>query len=192
MKRFKKVFTILAMFGVVLITACGGLQGPMIPKSSIPADSDADVKKEIERLYSSKGGERGYGAYNLGKMGKRAAPAVPFLIDALKDEDKDVRKNAACALGEIKDPRAIEPLIAALKDKDDNLRRRVPIALGKIKDSRAIEPLIVALKDKDNGVREIAAEALKEITGKDFGQDPAKWQEWWVQNRGGQPLTTLK
>jgi len=25
--------------------------------------------------------------------------------------------------------------------------------------------------------------ALQEITGKDFGTDPDKWQEWWGKNK---------
>jgi hypothetical protein len=43
---------------------------------------------------------------------------VPELIVVLQDQRKDpeVRKNAAKALGKIKDPRAVEPLIEALKD----------------------------------------------------------------------------
>jgi HEAT repeat protein len=40
-------------------------------------------------------------------------PAVEPLIAALRNEDADIRMNAAWALGEIKDPRAIEPLLEA-------------------------------------------------------------------------------
>jgi hypothetical protein len=50
-------------------------------------------------------------------------------------------------LGDIKDPRAVEPLIAALKDTDSHVRFDAAWALGQIKDPRAVEPLIVALKD---------------------------------------------
>ncbi|MGQ9571475.1 MAG: HEAT repeat domain-containing protein, partial [Thermodesulfovibrionales bacterium] len=39
---------------------------------------------------------------------------VEILIPFLKDESSGVRKAAAKALGEIKDPRAVEPLISAL------------------------------------------------------------------------------
>jgi hypothetical protein len=41
---------------------------------------------------------------------------VNTLIQELKDENLCVRRNAAQALGLIKDPRAVEPLIVALKD----------------------------------------------------------------------------
>ena len=141
----------------------------------------------------------------LEKIGK---PAVEPLITALKDEDSDVRWRAAEILGKIKDPRAVESLIAALKNEDLWARRRVAEALGgqgwkpgddtekfdyliakqewdelvKMGKS-AVEPLITALNDKDPGVRWEAVEALGEITGKNFGEDPKKWQGWWEQNK---------
>ncbi|NPA39743.1 MAG: HEAT repeat domain-containing protein [Thermodesulfobacteria bacterium] len=43
---------------------------------------------------------------------------VEALIMALRDEDSDVRKAAAEALGEIGDKRAVGVLISALEDKD--------------------------------------------------------------------------
>ncbi len=83
------------------------------------------------------------------------APAVPALIEALKDKDNDlyIRGNAAYALGEIKDPQAVPPLIEALKDEDLVVRRVAAYALGKIKDPLAVPPLIEALKDEDLVVR---------------------------------------
>ena len=59
---------------------------------------------------------------------------VPELIVVLQDQRKDpeVRKNAAEALGKIKDPRAVEPLIATLKDKDSEVRWHAAEALEKI------------------------------------------------------------
>ncbi|HHT9138888.1 MAG TPA: HEAT repeat domain-containing protein [Candidatus Wunengus sp. YC60] len=70
--------------------------------------------------------------------------------------------NAAWALGESKDTRAVEPLITALKDKNEDVRRNAADVLVKI-GPRAVEPLIAALKDADENVREHAAKALGEI-----------------------------
>jgi HEAT repeat protein len=74
-----------------------------------------------------------------------------------------VRTEAAFALGQIGDPRAVEPLIAGLKEF--HMRRTVVIALGQIGDSRAVEPLIAALKDKSWGGihHNLIATALGEI-----------------------------
>jgi len=55
------------------------------------------------------------------------------LIDALKDEDGKIRKDAAYALGEIGDPRAVEPLEEALGDKYKYVREALEKALQKIK-----------------------------------------------------------
>lgn len=93
-------------------------------------------------------------------------PAVEPLIAALRDNHPLVRRHAAEALGEIKDPRAVEPLIAALKDTDSLIRRHVVEALGKIADLRAIKPLIAVLREgKESHVRMSAAEALGGIEG---------------------------
>jgi len=88
-------------------------------------------------------------------------PAVKPLIAALKDNYPHVRRHAAEALGEIKDPRAVEPLIAALEDPDSLIRRHAVKALGKIGDLRAITPLIGVLnEDPESHVRTSAAEVL--------------------------------
>jgi len=94
------------------------------------------------------------------------ADRVSQLITQLKDPDFRVRENAAQALGESKDARAVEPLIAALKNYKDpasRVRENAARALGKIKDPRAVEPLIAALGDSAYGPREMAAKALGEI-----------------------------
>ncbi|MDP8254053.1 MAG: HEAT repeat domain-containing protein, partial [Candidatus Kaelpia aquatica] len=49
-------------------------------------------------------------------------PAVDPLIEALSDEDHQVREGAAKALGDIGDLRAVDPLIEALSDEDHQVR----------------------------------------------------------------------
>ena len=49
---------------------------------------------------------------------KIGTPAVEPLIGVLKEKDWHGREEAAWALGEIKDPRAVEPLVVALKGND--------------------------------------------------------------------------
>lgn len=101
---------------------------------------------------------RQYAYSGLVKMG---SPAVDALADAMKDPDADVRWNAANALGDIKDARAVEPLLAALQVKD--LQFHAARSLGEIKDPRAVEPLIAALKDSDSEFREQAAQSLGKL-----------------------------
>jgi len=80
--------------------------------------------------------------------------------------------------------RKVPEFISALKDSDWMVRQAAAYALGEIKDPRAVKPLISALNDSHWSVRQAAAEALKEITGKDFGEDQRKWQEWWEKSKG--------
>jgi hypothetical protein len=56
--------------------------------------------------------------------------------------------------------------------------------MGKIESPKAVKLLIFALKDQDAGVRQAAAKSLQQITGQDFGEDQAKWNKYWEENKG--------
>jgi len=109
--------------------------------------------------------------------------AVEPLIFELKNDDWEIRRDAAEALGEIKNTRATKPLIDALKDKNEVVRWKAVEALGKTKDTQAVEPLIAALKDEDSYVRNYAAKALWEITKQDLGKEYNAWLKWWEENK---------
>lgn len=72
-------------------------------------------------------------------------------------------RKAACALGDIRDEKAVEPLLKALHDKDSNVRQAAARALEDIGDDRATGPLRQALGDDFAGVRECATYALQKI-----------------------------
>ena len=61
---------------------------------------------------------------------------------ALQSPDDDTREEAARALGELKDPRAVTPLISALEDPNHYVRREAAKSLGRLGDERAIPALI--------------------------------------------------
>jgi len=96
-------------------------------------------------------------------FGAAGAPAVPALIQALGDSDRDVRRAAAEALGDLGDPQAVPALIQALRDDWEAVRRAAAEALGKLGDPQAIPPLIQALGDYWYDVRFAAAEALGKL-----------------------------
>jgi len=146
-------------------------------------------------------------AQALGRLGD--TEATLHLIATLKDEHWEVRRDAVRALGEIKDPRAldpmlkmlsdmahvrdaaaealletrdpraVEPLIVALKDRNKAVRRVAARLLGAIGDRRAAQPLIFALKDTGSDVRLEVKLALQRMSGEDFEADPDDWQRWW-------------
>jgi HEAT repeat protein len=151
-----------------------GKQDYVGPK--IPFNIPSEVRKQIERLYSSDPVERGHAAYMLGEMGKQAVPAIPYLIGILYDGTTlkwaysrydpggfptSPGKEAAKALVKIGKP-AVEPLIAALKNENWAIRAGAVKVLDEIKDTRAVEPLSALLKDENSSVREVAANTLFE------------------------------
>ena len=128
-------------------------------------------------------GEIGY-PYLLLALGRSRTPlAFDTLLPLLRFREPVARDRVAEALGETGDTRAVEPLIVALPDLQWGPTDGVMKALGKLKDPRAIEPLITALRGARDDNRSAAFEALRSITGQDFGPDFLKWEEWWERNR---------
>jgi len=97
---------------------------------------------------------------------------VKGLIQALKHQDYLIRKEAARALKEVGDERAVEGLIESLEYQswqDDHIilssvRENSADALGRIGDKKAVDPLIQAMReDPDEEVRWTAASALGKL-----------------------------
>jgi len=66
------------------------------------------------------------------------------LLEAIKDDDCDVRTSAVNALGKLNNHRAIEPLITMLNDEDESVRIAVAEVLESMEDSRSVTPLMNA------------------------------------------------
>jgi HEAT repeat protein/beta-lactamase regulating signal transducer with metallopeptidase domain len=99
-----------------------------------------------------------------GEARKAVSPAVvQGLMEAMKDSDADVRKQALQALTRLRVPLAFDTLVAALKDPDADIREHAAFALGRTKDTRALAPLTTALQDEDADVREQAVFALSQL-----------------------------
>jgi HEAT repeat protein len=103
-----------------------------------------------------------FGPPNIEKMkAKRDVNGLCYIVT--EDKDPILRCNAAKALGEIGDVRAVESLIFALEDRNVALRKAAAEALGKIGDVRADTPLWKASR-RDPMLVEIS-EALLKIRG---------------------------
>ena len=133
-------------------------------------------------------GRRYVAAWALGEIGE--VSGIPALLQALNDDDTEVRKyatralikfnqnavepliaylatappqggaGAIRALGDIADPRALNPLLAQVNGVN---REEVFLALGKLRDPRAEETLLQGLVDPAWKVRMNAAMALGPI-----------------------------
>ncbi len=113
-------------------------------------------------------GRSGFSRANVEKM--KVERDVEGLIKALNyKKDRDVRRDAAKALGQIGNTRNMEsviPLVQALKYENEEIRTEAAWFLEQIEKADTTEPiipLIQALKDKKEEVRTEAAKAIGKI-----------------------------
>lgn len=85
------------------------------------------------------------------------------LIEGLQDTNSIVCSGVIDALGQLRDPRAVDPLVSMLQDEDRQVRADAAEALGSIGDQHAVEPLVDLLSDEDWYVRCHACYALGDI-----------------------------
>ena len=106
----------------------------------------------------------------LAKSDGKAEQALPALIEALKDENRFMRFEAAIALGYMGEEveQIVPALVEALNDKDISVRYKAAYSLGQIGEQaeQAVPALIEVLKDYNVLMSSYAAEALGMIGGK--------------------------
>jgi HEAT repeat protein len=115
-----------------------------------------------------------------------ASPAAgETLTLALADSEPDIREIACDAWAKHGGPQAIPKLSDTMKhDADLNVRLASVRALAKIGGSDAISAVAPALEDESPAMQYRAVQALREMTGKDFGDNANAWREYL---RGGSP-----
>jgi HEAT repeat protein len=110
--------------------------------------------------------------------------AVNPLIATLRDENRNIRMLAAWSLAQIGEP-SVDPLLGVLREQKSTARGDAAWALGNIKSPKSVEPLIVALGEGDPELKKDTLQALRRISGMEYGPDPMQWREWWEQNKAG-------
>jgi HEAT repeat protein len=198
-KKTEAILALLVILHILGIEKTAYLQ-PNTARGNIPSHIPAQLRQQIERLYSRVPVERADAAVRLGQMGEKAVPAIPFLVGMLGDSTQSVSEagdvatspgvEAASALVRIGRP-AVEALVAVLMDEDSSIQGHAVWALGEIKDRRAVEPLIALLKDKDPFVSGKAAWALGEIKDR-RGVEPLiaalNHKQWSVRTTAAEAL----
>lgn len=96
---------------------------------------------------------------DLARVGEAA---VEPLVAVLNDRDDSIRRRAAMALGELRDPRSVPALMTLLHDDYYSNRREAAAALVAI-GAPAMASVVSALGDGDGDVRKRAADVLAEI-----------------------------
>jgi len=119
------------------------------------------------------------------------APAGDYLARGLKDEDVQVRRDAACALITTWNDSAIEPLIIHSRpphdpdanppdgEPDDQVRIFAVRALGHFHTQEVCDALIAALSDHDAAVTQFAQRSLVSASGQNFSYDTRAWRDWY-------------
>jgi R-phycocyanin alpha-cysteine-84 phycourobilin lyase/isomerase len=123
------------------------------------------IETAITALNSDDNQTRYYAAWWLGKH--QAQSACDALSEALKDEQYrteaggyPLRRQAARALAQLKNPQAVPALLAALNTDDLRLKEAVIQALANIGDRQAIPFLIDLIKSEEQQPLEPLIEAL--------------------------------
>src|SRR5437868_8768631 len=113
-------------------------------------DNTRYIYKLIANLANTSHDIRESAAINLIEMGTEV---TPYLIEALQHTNWRVRQYAAWGLGQLADPRGLNPLIVALNDSHDAVQEKVTAALGEFADKTAVEPIIHVLQTASSTVQ---------------------------------------
>lgn len=118
-------------------------------------------------------------------VGKTASnEAFPILITAMSDSSPLVRAQAIQQLATLGGDEAIRAVLDCLPgERETRPRVQLAIASKKLKILAAVGPLINWLADQDANVVAGAADALRSLTGRDFGTDFTQWSNWWNQTQ---------
>jgi len=145
----------------------GALEAVLGYATGLDWDGSLDLPLRLalleQALESPYWGDRVQAADTLGGMG---LDAVSALVEALGDEDVEVRKTAAIALGRVgwNAAEAVPSLVQMLGDEEAEVRRAAALALGRIEaGGDVVSALVLALADGEEIVRLAAAQALGQL-----------------------------
>jgi hypothetical protein len=118
-------------------------------------------------------------------------PAIPHLLDGMRDASPMTRASCAYVLGMIRDIRTVDELLGvATSDKVSTVRYQAAEALVNIGSKDGYPVLIEGLRDPEIRNRYKCFEVLHDLTKLDFGyahdagEDErevavVRWEQWW-------------
>jgi hypothetical protein len=107
--------------------------------------------------------------------------AADKILPLCDDTEIAVRCDAIETLTAFASPLVVPKAIAALPDPDRRVRATAIKTLTKIRHKDAVEPLLARINAEDGVLVPEIAEALANLTGKEFGGEVAKWNAWWAE-----------
>jgi HEAT repeat protein len=107
------------------------------------------------------------------------AAALAICKGALQDPDERVRTRACEVWRKRGGAEAVQLLANRYRaDRELDVRLRAIRMLGEMENEGAIPVLAEALEDPDPAVQYRAVAALKQVSGRDLGNDVNAWREW--------------
>jgi len=117
---------------------------------------------------------RGLAIRAAGRAG--VAESISVIEKGLEDDDFKVRMVAASALAGRQEPRAVELLAKTVNSESNKDVRLAAIkSLGTHRGQTVTETLKLALQEPELAYRYAAIASLKDVTGKDLGNESAVW-----------------
>jgi HEAT repeat protein len=148
---------------VGIIAFAGARTGPSQETKNEAVQEGKSLKEWTQGLFDPDPEVRRMAQEAIGKLGPNAGPAVPALIQSLKDKDYLERSRICVTLTSIGKP-AVPALLALFKNKDTDRSIRVSLvtAIGSIgsEAKEAIPDLIEALKDPEPSIVRGSSSAL--------------------------------
>ncbi len=172
-----RIIVAVAMTVVWAAAARAGGPTPTLPKESVPEELSPEVREQILRLYLPKPEQRARAVRELGRLGSKAMPALPYVLSIVTDGsavqleagekiiDTSVAQQAREAVKAM-GPEAGKTVLAAMKHKDPRIRAGAAHMLNVLRPPGTVAVLIAALADPSSQVRCAAAATLGRIRDK--------------------------
>ncbi len=141
----------------------------------------AEAYQKLYRLYIEEPTDplvKGFAVRALGRHGDSSD--AQLVAKELGSQYRLVRLEAAKSLQRLHDPAVADVMWKKLVDQaeDSDIRTELAIALGQYPNDAVFQALIAALDHRELAVNLAALDSLQTMTGKDFGIDQRKWNEW--------------
>ncbi len=120
-----------------------------------------ELEQLLRQAVEGARGERVKALFALEKA--RSERVYPVLLQALEDEDADLRAAAVQVLGRRHHPSTLKAVLKCLKDPEPAVRVHAAMALGAFGDRRLIPYLAAVLKARDDALVCAAIDSLARI-----------------------------
>ncbi|TWU11001.1 hypothetical protein Poly21_49080 [Allorhodopirellula heiligendammensis] len=152
------------------------LQSLVKTMSGLPPERQAYWSKHLEQIYKHDANAE-MRRLAVVAAGKSSDPSMLKLIEkSLEDDVIKVRMEACRALGNRREDEATRMLAETIgRSQNKDVRHAAISALAEHPGQVATNSLKLALEDRDPATQSLVIGALRQNTGKDYGDDPETW-----------------